>query len=135
MKLWPEIKNSNLLIDILGDDREVSYWKNIFDRTYSGKINAWSYQWLFACWKENGMSIFPKVNLVENIGFGDLGTHTKASSAIANLKAEDMSFPLSHPKEILRNREADRKDDETMFSAKPIYKKIVERFCSVMRSS
>jgi hypothetical protein len=51
-----------------------------FIRAYEGILNgasdAWDYQWHFARLVNNGLSIMPSVNLVENIGFDENATHT-----------------------------------------------------------
>lgn len=127
MKLWPEFKDTRLLLNVLGDTKEVSYWRRIFDKVYDRKIDAWSYQWLFASWLQDGLNILPQVNLVSNIGFGNSGTHTKGKSEVANLESREISFPLSHPFCVSRNVIADKLDDRIMFSAKPLYKKILDR--------
>ena len=127
MKLWPKFKDTNLLSSVLDDTKEATYWNRIFDKVYKGKIDAWSYQWLFACWLRDGLNIFPQVNLVSNIGFGDMGTHTKGKSEVANLKSKEVGFPLSHPANVSRDVVADKLDDKTMFSSKPLYKKILNR--------
>jgi len=127
MKLWPEIRDKGLLADILSNKREVSYWRKIFDKVYAGRINAWSYQWLFASWLQNGINIMPEINLASNIGFGKMGTHTKVKCKRANLKRREINFPLAHPPYIIRNTIADKFDDKTIFSARPLYKKILGR--------
>lgn len=110
MKLWPEIRERNFLNDILGDPRAVKYWTRTFQRCYEGQIDTWDYQWTFACWVQNGLSILPTVNLVRNIGFGAEATHTtdnSTSSRRANLPLEAMSFPLRHPPFVFRDALAD----------------------------
>jgi len=135
MKLWPEIRNSSLLCDILGNKREVAYWRGIFDKAYRKMIDAWSYQWLFTCWLRNGLNVFPQVNLVSNIGFGGKGTHTRGKNEMANLENREMVFPLSHPPCVARNVIADKLDDKTIFSSKPFYKKVVYRICGLFNGS
>lgn len=125
MKSWPEVRKGKLLFNILDDKRQVSYWSRIFDKAYKGKINSWDYQWLFACWLQNGLTILPKVNLVSNIGFGNNGTHTKAKSILANLERKHASFPLLHPPYKFRDVMADRFTEESQYSSVPLYRKII----------
>ena len=119
MKLWPQLKEGNLLKDKLSDRRAVKYWNNIFQRTFERKINSWFYRWLFACWNQSGLSIMPEVNLISNIGFSEItatNTSTKAKdSPYANMEIKEMSFPLKHPPFMLPNREADRFTQKTRF--------------------
>ncbi len=107
MKLWPEVRNGEWLRDLLGDD-VARYWTENFEMAYNGKIDSWDYQWTFACWIHNGLSILPNVNLVSNIGFNSEATHTKDSeSKVANLPMEEMGFPLIHPNFVIRDARAD----------------------------
>lgn len=108
MKLWPEIRDGDWLNDILDDKKSVKYWKNIFEKTYTGKIDTWDYQWTFTCWIQNQLTILPNVNLVSNIGFGKDATFTKNSIDMrANTLLQKMQFPLKHQKYIIRDIKAD----------------------------
>jgi hypothetical protein len=50
----------------------------------------------------------PSTNLITNIGFGEMATHTKASVAtMAELPTEALEFPLKHPACMVRDKEAD----------------------------
>ncbi len=125
MKLWLEIREKGLLFDILENKREVSYWGNIFEKVYQGKIDTWDYQWLFACWLQRGLTILPDVNLVSNIGFGSSGTHTKGKNILANLERKQITFLLMHPPYMFRDKIADKLVDKYLYSAPRIYKKII----------
>ena len=110
MKLWPTLRNTPWLLDILGDHRAVEYWQNIFEQAHgnAGEVDYWDYQWLFACWAQNGLAIVPRNNLIRNIGYGPNSTHTKSpNSPGRNLPTEDMVFPLRHPPYVVPDREAE----------------------------
>ena len=80
------------------DTRWISYWKNLFNITASGKLDTWDYQWVFAQLRFGKLSIFPAKNLVENIGFSENATHTKEENAeIEGIKRQHLSIPLVHP--------------------------------------
>lgn len=123
--LWPEVRGNNLLSSILDDKRQVAYWSDIFNRVFSGEINAWSYQWLFACWLQNGLTILPDRNLVSSIGFDARGTHTRSKSILAGLGTQPVELPLRHPPYILRNTCADSFTERYQYSSPLWYKKIV----------
>ena len=56
----------------------------------------------------NLLSIVPQVNLVSNIGFDDRGSHcVNKRWPFANVKREEMLFPLVHPEFVLVDRRAD----------------------------
>jgi hypothetical protein len=117
MKLWPELRETNWLADLLGDEKAAQYWRQIFETVSAGGIDTWDYQWSFSCWSQNGLSVLPEVNLVSNIGFGDEATHTKASnSQMENLARAEMAFPLRHPPFLVRNSEADHFFFEHIFA-------------------
>jgi hypothetical protein len=111
MKLWPTIKNSNLLKAILKDSHAIKYWSSLFDGVYEKQIDTWDYQWIFACLINNSLSIVPRVNLITNIGFGEGATHTinvSDSSKYSRMQSESLSFPLNHPPYMIRHLEADK---------------------------
>jgi hypothetical protein len=58
------------------DKESKKYWLDIFRKTQAGTIDAWDYQWFHTLWRNQGVSIIPKYNLVTNIGFGDNATNT-----------------------------------------------------------
>ncbi|HBK89347.1 MAG: nucleotide-diphospho-sugar transferase [Cyclobacteriaceae bacterium] len=57
-------------------DEEKSYWRDIFAKTNSGIINTWDYQWFHTIWRNKGVCLIPRNNLVVNIGFEGNATHT-----------------------------------------------------------
>ncbi len=111
MKLWPRFRDERRLTDIfaglgtvdgqlqaIAGREAVRYWHYAFEHTYTGKIDTWDIQLIFACWQQNGLNILPNVNLVTNIGFDDQATHTRQpGSKFANLPVAAMKFPLCHP--------------------------------------
>jgi len=107
MKLWPKIRDSNLLRDLLPKRHAVNYWRTIFQNVYDGQIDTWDYQWTFACWIHSGLSILPSVNLVSNIGFYSDATHTAGKSRFANMPVEALRFPLQHPSFLICDLKAD----------------------------
>lgn len=115
IKYYPLIKSNQLLDNILDNPKQVKYWDAIFQKVYDGKIDTWDFQWLFACWTQNGLTILPNVNLISNIGFNQDGTHTLSNnSPLANMAVEEMEFPLSHPPFVIRDSQADKYTQENM---------------------
>jgi hypothetical protein len=92
------------------------HWKSVFDRVAAGKIDTWDYQWNYACWKHDGVTCLPKVNLVSNIGFGADATHTVSpESKHANLAVAAIALPLQHPKDVAATALADRWTNKHVF--------------------
>ncbi|MEY5063401.1 MAG: hypothetical protein RLZZ112_1365 [Verrucomicrobiota bacterium] len=77
--------------------KEWAYWERCFQQTYAKKLDAWDYQWTLSLWSHHLVCIVPKVNLVRNIGFDDLATHTKEHNfaSLAMHRAQSISFPLN----------------------------------------
>lgn len=120
IKLWPEVKESNILNDILMDSKAVSYWQNIFDSIYENPTGiTWDYQWTFACWMQGGLNIIPNINLIQNVGVGADSTNFNSSQdfSFINLPTDNMEFPLKHPPYIVRNLQADKFIQNTVYHA------------------
>lgn len=129
MSSWPEVNAGNWLRDIVSDPAIEQVWRNNFENVYKGNIDTWDYQWTFACWINNGLTILPQVNLISNIGFDDQATHTTSQSVFAEMAVEEMKFPLQVPIQVVRNSEADRFTDQKMFY-RPLWKRIASRIRS-----
>jgi hypothetical protein len=80
-----------------------------------GKIDTWDYQWMYTCWKYNGLIITPSVNLICNIGNEVEPTHGFINSNYIGLKYNNITFPLIHPTKVQLNRKIDRKIKATRF--------------------
>jgi len=112
VKLWPLLRDTSWLIDILQEPNAVPIWAHEFERAYQqdGKVDYWDHQWTFACWAHSGLSIRPRQNLVSNVGCCSDATHTLSEAdPRANVPAIEMNFPLVHPPMVLQNRELDRR--------------------------
>ncbi len=111
INLWPSLRDTSWLLDILSDPVEIEFWQNTFDKAYTGagNVDYWDFQWAFTCWAHNGLTILPTKELVSNIGFGEEATHTKSfNDKRANLPVAEMVFPFKHPPYMVRDREADK---------------------------
>jgi len=133
MQLWPEIRDGRWLKDLLGDIKSEWYWRYIFEKVYSGKIDTWDYQWTFSCWIQNALTVIPNVNLVSNIGFGMNAEHTKVKNRYAEMKTEPVSSPLSHPEYVLHDSKADSIVQNEMFSGKPLMLRVIHRFMNKLK--
>lgn len=82
-------------------------WLDKFVLMRKNKIDTWDYQLSFCIWKNKGINIIPNVNLISNIGFGENSTHTKdIKNPLANIPTNNI-LPLSYPKKILMDKDAD----------------------------
>jgi hypothetical protein len=116
MVVWPTLKQTGWLHDLFENKREAKYWEEVFDQAYQGKTGTWDYQWLFATWRQSGLSIIPSVNLISNIGFGAGATHTgEGGGKLAAMATQEMLFPLSNPSAVIRDSLADDNTSKLFF--------------------
>ena len=135
MRQWPQLRDSGWLTDLLGDRAAASYWTQIFDETYGERNMSWGYRWMFSAWRQSGLSINPSVNLVSNIGFGDSATHAvQHDNPLAALPVQPMEFPLRHPPEVIRDKEADRYTQRNLFSAPSRWRSVARRVRNLLRT-
>jgi hypothetical protein len=85
----------------------VDRWVQIFEDTKSGKIDTWDYQVTFAHLFSHSVTIAPNINLVSNIGFGELAENTTDSnSPFANVPLEEIN-EIKHPIFMVPEKSAD----------------------------
>jgi hypothetical protein len=134
VKLWPEIRDQNLIKNVLVDPYAVKVWERTVQLLYDGYLTGWDFKWMFACWLQNGFCIIPNGNLVTNIGHGSEATHTNdEKSPYNNMLVEAMSFPLKHPPFVIRNLEADKFTQRTLFDYDPnFFKKVQNKLKKIL---
>ena len=116
LKTWDDVSQSTWLGSHLANPHYITYWKYIFNQMQKG-INAWDYAWAYSCWRNNGLTIHPKVNLISPIGFGNNATHnTDHNHPAAFRKTVAMPFPLICPSEISTNKITEDWIEEHYFS-------------------
>ena len=94
---------------------EVRYWTAIWKQFRSENTNLWAARWVYSCWRHRGLSIIPERNMVANSGFGTDGTNTRKTDWRASMPALPIDFPLRHPSEVNRQKEADRFTHDVTF--------------------
>jgi len=75
-------------------------WKErekLYQDLYEGKINTWDLQWGFSRILQNGLSIIPSKNLIQNIGCKVGGTHITSSHPWESLPISPLSPPFLPP--------------------------------------
>ena len=89
---------------------DVKYWKYRLKAVDAKHVSAWDWQWYLTLSAQNQLSIFPKVSLISNIGFGEGATHTSFSTdANDYLASQELEFPLQHPKYVVPDYGFDKK--------------------------
>ena len=115
MKLWsdPEIKNK--VRDITADEIVYHYKTRGFNLAASGQDDDWAFAWDLAKLLQSGLTIFPSINLISNLGVdstsrADEETKSKVGfrPKISNLSLASMAFPLKQPNCVVIDKEYDR---------------------------
>lgn len=139
MDEWPRWRDEGGLKRMPGSNRRFeSYWHDIFESVYSGKMTScWDYQWLFACWRVGALTILPQVNQTENLGFGTQATHTTtlAPAFVVNSKPQPLNFPLRHPDTMLQDLQLDAQIDSEVFgiNAWSMFRRQLQRIGALRR--
>lgn len=121
---WTEFRELGLFRSLHQNPKELNYWTQIMDEIFYYKHpNTWDYQWTFACWAQNGLTVLPNVNLVANIGFSKGATHITNLGKLANLPTHEIEH-IKHPQFVQVSYDADRYTFQKIFSAKM---KIIDR--------
>ena len=128
MSRWPELRNRGWLLDILKDRAAADYWTRVFDDTFAERNSSWAYRWTYSAWVNDALTILPCVNLVSNIGFGDIATHARdRKNKLAALPVEEMGLPLRHPERVSRETRADTITQRTVFGSPSSWKRIAKK--------
>jgi hypothetical protein len=112
IKLYNKLKSKNYFSHFFMNEIERFYRMRKLDKTANNtsKTDWWDYQWDFARYTHSGLAIVPAKNLVKNIGFGELATHTSNQNSYgANIEAHDIELPLRHPPFMIRDMESDKR--------------------------
>jgi len=114
MSRWPQFRACRDLKLVSGERKwHEAYWKSCFDAAWSGQIDTWAYQWIFAVIAQPGLACYPVRNLISNLGYGPDATHTIAeiprsrANPIAKLPHQRLSFPLVHTARVERTPKLD----------------------------
>ncbi|WP_425883684.1 hypothetical protein ACPYIV_14545 [Parabacteroides sp. ASD2025] len=92
---------------------EEIYFSSFISDSLSNRhgLNPWAVFYYFSLRLQHQLSIYPSVNLVTNIGLGDVNaTHTVKLNHALYIPSSSMSFPLKHPAYVLNNHLINTKD-------------------------
>ena len=128
MSSYKAFVKSKKIESIFENSSEQKYWLKAFEAVKAGKIDTWDYQWSYCAFVNNGLSVLPNVNLIENIGFGIDATHTyDEDSKLAKLETKNMTFPIKHPKFMLIDKDADDLTAKDQFRKKSFLKRASQK--------
>ncbi len=116
---------------------EKRYWRKIFMSYAKGEIDTWDYPFTYSIWRKNGLCVYPKDNMIQNIGFNrEDATHTTGESRFQNMATYELHFPLIHPHKIMRNIALDRANFRILYIslAKRVYLKLAKIAYKILAS-
>lgn len=97
-----------------------SFWSHAFRQVREGSINTWDISWCFHLARRRGRSVYPRRNLVTNIGFGAGATHaTGKFNILADLPCEEMPQQLDHRCDPQNGILLDRLHDRYIYARRP----------------
>ena len=108
MSTFAAFRAQGRIADYIAEPEIAAWLLTYFDKAAAagGERGVWSSAWAYALCTQNGLTAVPRVNLVENIGFGS-GTHAANSyAAYGAVPAEELD-ELLHPTVVLPDRAAD----------------------------
>lgn len=108
--------------------REKRAWKSIFNAYAKGLIDTWDYPWTYSIWAKRALCVYPKDNMIQNIGFNRAdAAHTMGDSKFASMPSYELHFPLIHPREISQNKALDKINFHITFAPKPFLKRAINK--------
>ena len=93
------------------------YFTKRYDRVYKGGIDTWDTQWVYTIHKNNGITIVPSVNMVRNIGFDEMATHTLGDtpSYVKKLRLYELKS-IQHPDFVNVNFKMDEREGQLIYN-------------------
>ena len=84
-------------------DHAENFWKQVKEFK-AGKINSWAIRWYLTVFKNNGLNLYPRHSMIQNIGTDGSGTHSDVDKVyeveLATQKIQGF------PQEIEENKQA-----------------------------
>ncbi|MEI8273795.1 MAG: hypothetical protein WCG08_14360 [Paludibacter sp.] len=91
------------------EPRQRAYWMEIYRLVKKDRMNdsCWDYQFYMSCWNFNMLAIIPYHNLITNIGYDEMATHTMSVDHPAAKRSLYSILPINHPVIISLDTKAD----------------------------
>ena len=115
MRDWPALRPQLAQRNIFGHMTEE--YLQILNRCFQQDLRAWGPKWSYSCLANQGLSILPAVNLVDNIGYGVDAVHTKqARNPFAHIGRTELDDELVHPATMASDPSFDEQFMHYLFS-------------------
>ena len=117
MRKLADLQDCRLTESLFPNPVERIFWLRLWSKlAIQGIPDSWAYRWTFTCLVNSGLSIIPNRNLVRNIGFDQLATHTH-KSPISTDNNKGLG-PIKHPQLIISDYLADQYTFSRLFAGK-----------------
>lgn len=108
MSSWPSFRDGGQLAELRESRSRRNQLRREWDFIHSGN-GTWDHQWQYAVLSQGGLSVYPAVNLVANLGFRDDATQTVVVGGTEVIGvARSVPWPLRHPDTVTHNAELER---------------------------
>jgi hypothetical protein len=102
MIAWPELRDPRWLHGMY-NGRSPRETQRIWRYLYRNELDAWDFQWIFACWSQSMLTITPYTSMVANVGFGASATGSVLRNKLTGVEARAIPLPLVHPPYVARD--------------------------------
>lgn len=134
MESYPHLKAQGFFNRYLPSISEKYFWKIAFTNKYSGLKEGWDVKWIYALISNKALSITPKYNLIQNIGFTQEATNTNVTDTKGFvIQTHELPFPLVHNSQIEANSEYDYKTFKQVFLSTVSCKMILAKFFPALK--
>ncbi|QEM10526.1 nucleotide-diphospho-sugar transferase [Mucilaginibacter rubeus] len=134
MKDLDKMLKKNFLSKIFNDKNQQAFWAKTL--TKAKNIDTWDYQWHYNTWLYNGISIVPNVNLIDNIGFGNAGTHTMNKPLWYDrltLGTNALGY-IKHPANIMVDEQADNFLFENCYKPASVISRVKSKISKLLKN-
>lgn len=84
-------------------DHTENFWKQVKEYK-AGKINSWAIRWYLTLFNNNGLALYPRQSMIQNMGTDGSGTHSDADTMYhVELATQAVTY---FPQEIEENKDA-----------------------------
>ncbi|MFL6088969.1 MAG: glycosyltransferase family 2 protein [Aeromicrobium sp.] len=103
MSSWPEFRDTGMLDGLHANRSHRSTLRREWDWTHAGN-GTWDHQWQYTVMSQHGLSVYPRTNLISNLGFrADATQTTIEGGAYSAVPVKAVAFPLVHPTIVAHN--------------------------------
>lgn len=112
---------------------EQKFWKYFFNKVAKGRVDTWDAQVTYASLIHKKINIYPKLSLIQNIGFDDAGTHVKSENSFSKVFAHQMKEPYKIPESIEINESFDRERAMMEYFLPPLKNRVLNKLRSYLK--